>query len=367
MKTKSIILATILPLTTLGLMSVTTITTNNEIKTELISNDEFKLLDNEVQNEPTIFINEDFNSKLTSRSNSKGVVEILENGEENEVFNVDLDLAASYNFDYRGTTYRGKIYANPNDSLEFVEKAADEVINQIYEGTFFQNHNSLARVQEDFEIDDNWLLLDEEKVDYVCTYENEHFGDFSEWRSIYKLKNVRRGSSYYAFVNESYITPEKKDTDYRTDDIIYKYDPTLGANAEVRNYAPKMKSPSAEIGYSISAGSEATNDGGATISSSISTSYSTLVESPKIFDQGNMSQNYVEIKFDYLEPFKNSGEFYDYNISQTYQSSSYILKSDDGYNNIITRNDRTVSIQRDGFWSNRLVHFNMNSKITIVR
>ena len=72
------------------------------------------------------------------------------------------------------------------------------------------------------------LALDEEKVDYVCTYENEHFGDFSEWRSVYNLKNVRKGSSYYAFVNESYITPEKKNTNYRTDDIIYKYDPTLG-------------------------------------------------------------------------------------------------------------------------------------------
>lgn len=367
MKAKNIILITILPLVTLLLMSATTITTNNEIKTELISNAEFEALGNEVQNEPIIFINKDFNSKLTNRLNSKGVVEILENGEENEVFNVDLELASSYNFNYQGTTYRGKIYANPNDSLEFAIKAADEVINQIYEGTFFQNHNSLARVQENFEIDDNWLLLDEEKVDYVCTYDNEHFGDFSEWRSIYKLKDVRKGSSYYAFVNESYITPEKKDTDYRTDDIIYKYDPTLGASAEVRNYAPKMKSPSAEISYSISAGTEAKNSGGATISSSIGTSYLTLIESPKIYDQGNMSQNYVEIKFDYLKPFDNKGDFYEYNISQTYQSSSYILKTNDGYDDIITRNDRTLSIQRDGFWSNRLVHFNMNSIITIVR
>ena len=77
MKAKNIILATILPLVSLGLISATTITTNNEIKTELISNDEFKVLDNEVQNEPIIFINEDFNSNPTSRSNSKVVLKSL--------------------------------------------------------------------------------------------------------------------------------------------------------------------------------------------------------------------------------------------------------------------------------------------------
>lgn len=45
------------------------------------------------------------------------------------------------------------------------------------------------------------------------------------------------------------------------------------------------------------------------ITSNISTSYSTLVSSPAIYDNGNMMNNYAEINFDYLRclPNENNG------------------------------------------------------------
>ena len=204
------------------------------------------------------------------------------------------------------------------------------------------------------------------KVDSICTYKNEHFGDYSEWRTALKLRGTN-GNDYYAFVNETYISPEKKNTNYRTDDIIYKFDPNLGANVELRDYQPKMKNPEATVGYTISAGAEISSNDESKIKSNISTSYSTLVSSPAIYDNGNMMNNYAEINFDYLKPFDNTGEFYKYNISQSYQSSAFVIKAKVENRDIIMQDDRTISIQRDGFWSNKLVHFNINTKYTIVR
>lgn len=250
-----------------------------------------------------------------------------------------------------------------------VEDKINEIMDEINNGTYFEGHNleNKSRMVGSFDVDNNWSVLSEIKASAVCTYKDEHFGDFSEWRTVLKLNGVKANTSYYAFINETYIKPEPKKTNYRTDDIVYKFDPTLGANALLRDYAPKMKNPEATIGYTISAGSEVTSDYDGKISSNISTSYSTLVSSPKIYDNGNMMNNYAELTFDYLNPFDNSGQFYEYNISQSYQSSSFIIKTGISQQDIICQDDRTVSIQRDGFWSNLLVHFNLNSKTTIVR
>lgn len=136
---------------------------------------------------------------------------------------------------------------------------------------------------------------------------------------------------------------------------------------ELRDYQPKMKNPEATVGYTISAGAEISSNDESKITSNISTSYSTLVSSPAIYDNGNMMNNYAEINFDYLNPFDNTGEFYKYNISQSYQSSAFVIKAKVENRDIIMQDDRTISIQRDGFWSNKLVHFNINTKYTIVR
>lgn len=350
---------------------------NNEIELLKVSeNDFYNLSKNEIN--PIIYINKDFgkdslNSGLYfKKSNINVSITAEEDDSDTEIEEAEqnLELAATYDFEIDGINYNGDIYANKDDDISFVENKANEIIEQINNGTFFEGHNienSKAKLRGNFTKSSNWKLLDERKKDMVCTYNNEKFGDFSEWQSIFLLGGTLLNTEYYAFVNESYIKPNEYKTNYRTDDLIYKFDPTLGAKIELRDYGPKMKNPSATIGYSVSAGSEVTSDGGASISSNISTSYSTLVESPKVYDNGNMLNNYVEIRFDYLQPFANSNQFYEYNISQTYQSSSYIIKANKSTEDIICHDDRNVIIVRDGVWSNKRVSFNYNTKLTIVR
>lgn len=187
---------------------------------------------------------------------------------------------------------------------------------------------------------------------------------FRNGEALYKLNTNNRTHDYFAFVNETYIKPNTHKTDFRTDELIYKFNPTIGAKTELRDYQPKSKQPSANIGYSVSVSGETSSDGNSKVSSTISNSYSTLVESPKVHD---MMNNYAEIRFDYLYPFNNSGIFYDYNIGQSYQSSTFIIKAQKLNQDIIIGNDRDVTIVRDGVWSNSIITFKLNSKITIVK
>lgn len=369
MKTK-LLLITLLPLVGISCISATAVVNKNKVSIEYVSNDEFDAYSSSnAVKDPKIYINENFNDEKLVKSKINEI-EILENGEENIIKNDTLEIAGTYNFTIDGVKYNGEIYASKSENLSTIENKAQEIINSINDGTYFDGHNlntTLTKLQGSFDKTDNWQLINEKKYDAICTDNNEHFGDYSEWQSIFKLNGTKYGTYYYAFVNESYIKPDPKKTDYRTDDLIYKFDPTLGADVEIRDYAPKMKNPTATIGFTVSAGAEVTTDDGSKLNGEISTSYTTLVESPKVIDNGNMTRNYVEICFDYLKPFDNSGQFYDYNIAQTYQSGAYIIKTEQNSRDIICNDDRVVSIQRDGFWSNLLVHFNINKKLTIVR
>jgi len=203
-------------------------------------------------------------------------------------------------------------------------------------------------------------------LDVSLDYKGTHYGDFSEWRTAYKLMTSNTTHDYYAFINESYIKPDTYKTNFRSDKLVYKFDPTIGADTELRDYAPKVKGPEATVGYSVSVGGEISQDGGK-LNSEISSSYSTLVKSPKLRDLGNMANNYAEIEFDYLHPWENSGQYYDYNIGQSYQTSTFIIKAQKLNQDIVIQNDRVVTIVNDKVFSNTTVNFNVPGTFTITR
>lgn len=265
--------------------------------------------------------------------------------------------------DIYGKQVNGEIYATDTvelsgiiDKIETItEEYNDNIVHEAYKAKTLYNMNNLSVGQD-------WALLGETKVDAILNHKNTYYASFSEWRSTFQLKTYNSTHSYFAFLNETYITPSTSKTDFRTDELIYKFDPTLGANTELRDYQPKSKPPSATIGYSTSISGEITDSGDAKIGTSISNSYSTLEESPKLHDQGNMRLNYAEIRFDYLRPFDNKGIYYDYNVGQSYQSSVFVIKAKKQSQDIIIQNDRDVTIVRDGFWSNSIITFELKSK-----
>lgn len=288
---------------------------------------------------------------------------------DNEIVETTISLVGNYYFKAGDITVDGELYASNEISEDRLKEKIEKLQAEIKSGDIFNTYtvNTRARLVGNFTTAPNWVTYRITKVTAVLDYKNKHYGDFAEWRTIFKLSDTST-NDYYAFVNESYITPDDNKTDYRTDKIVYSFNPTVGGTAYLRDYAPKMKNPSATIGYTVSSGAEVNTDGDATISSEISTSYSTLVDSPKVYDRGNMANDYGEIKMSYLNTFDNSGIYYDYNISQTYQSSAFIILVPKSVtNDIIIQDNRTVGIQRDSVFINKLVDFKIESKITINR
>ena len=171
----------------------------------------------------------------------------------------------------------------------------------------------------------------------------------------------------YLVINESYITPNPDKTDYRTDKIIYQFTPDVGGAAYLRNYAPKMKNPSVTFSYSVGISGVLGTDG-QNLSVTIGASYTTLLDSPVVYDSGNMAQNYAELQMIYLNTFDNAGEYYRYNTAMSYQSATFlIIVPASTTNNIIIHNDRIIGIQRDSVFINKLVDFEFSTKITMDR
>lgn len=341
---------------------------NNLLNNQTISN---KYLDKESYNNLNLndstfgldfYINDAFNDNSLSLREKKSNKVVID-GEEVETAQETLVSASKYNFNYNGKNYQGEIFASPSESQNTIEKEVNKIKASIYNNTYYQgralktNLDSRINFPDKFEIGSSWKMIQDKKYTFIATTSGEHFADYAEWNTVYELQDVPGDYAYYALINESYISPEQKDTDYRTDFLTYQFNPTKGQEAELRDYAPKMKNPEAQISYSVGAGAGINSEGVANFNANISSSYTTLVDSPKVYDHGNMVNNYAEINFDYLYPFQNSKQFYDYNICQSYQSASFIFKAKKDVTHFLVQNNTELGMVRDGIWSNKIVSF----------
>lgn len=309
------------------------------------------------------------NAIKNQKKQNSNILETFKNNiyENDEIDNVSLKLVSKYKLYISENEINGELYAYETISLDEVSNKLNSIVSDYYNGSIQKSYQTKIITNHSLSVEKDWIMLKEVKVDAILDYKNTYYASFSEWRTSYKLNSSNKTHDYFAFVNETYIKPNTYKTDFRTDELVYKFDPTIGAKTELRDYQPKSKPPSETISYSVSVSGEIAADGNDKISSTISNSYSTLKESPKVHDQGNMLKNYAEIRMDYLEPFANQGIYYDYNIGQSYQSSAFIIKAQKLNQDIIINDDRDVTIVRDGFWSNSIITFKMKSKITILR
>lgn len=359
MNIKKIMILTLLSLA-MTVPSVSASTIEKETNYNIVyveSLDSYKINNQTKETGLTFYVNQ-------SLAETKIYKDALLEKEELEV-DVDLSLLSMYDMNIDGRTVHGEIYGTQYTSQEQLLSQIETVAYQYDTKIIEESYQSLSK-SDYLTIGDDWFEMYETKVDVSLDYKGTHYGDFSEWRTGYKLLTSNNTHDYYAFVNESYIKPDTYKTNFRSDKLVYKFDPTIGADTELRDYAPKVKGPEATVGYSVSVGGEV-SEGGGKLSSEISSSYSTLIKSPKLRDLGNMANNYAEIEFDYLYPWDNSGQYYEYNTGQSYQTSTFIIKAQKLNQDIIIQNDRVVTIVKDQVFSNKTVNFNIPGKITITR
>ena len=266
-----------------------------------------------------------------------------------------LVLTSYYYFKMDDIIVTGELYTSSDISENDLYSEINKLQAKIESGEIIDtyNVNTSARNLEFVNVTGDWEVYDIKYISCVMDDNGIHYGDFAEWRSIYKLTDSSY-NEYYAFINESYIAPNPDKTDYRTQKIIYQFTPDVGGAAYLRNYA---------VGISGILGTDGQHSSG-----TIDASYTTLSDSPIIYNSGNMAQNYAEIQMIYQNTFDNSGEYYLYNTAESYQSSTFlVLVPSTTTNDVIIHNDRIVGIQRDSVLINKLVDFEISAKITIDR
>lgn len=288
----------------------------------------------------------------------------------------DMNIASMYYFrNQNNQLVQGTILSDSFDDT-LIDKKIESISNDINENLIYRDFSEPTSQQaftlsqqlsEGFYLGYSWDLIGVvSKVDWIVSS-----GEFSEWRSIYQLSSRIGGAVYYGFTFETYIKPLASDVNYRTQSLEYNFNPSIGNPVQLRNYAPKAKTPSANIGYEISPGFEVGDDG-VTLNSSISTSYSTLVESPSIIDNGSMANNLTNLRFDYLYYNQNTTPFKDYNRGQSNQNVAIIIRDSypDNQNDIVINDVRIIKFYKG--WQflgigNRTFTNTLTSTVTIVK
>lgn len=240
----------------------------------------------------------------------------------------------------------GTEFTTANNLNEMVNSAK----NEIESGEIKRDYKAAnSRSILSMEIGDSWKPDFSKKITWSLDYDGIHYGDFAEWYTTFTI--LTNNYLYYLFAHESYITPNKINTDdFRTDHMIYNFN-TNSDRLQLRDYQPKAMNPQGTVSYGSNLGAEIGSDSSLSVSAGISSSYTVSFESPKIYDKGNMANNHVYIDFDYLNPWNNGDPWISYNTNQTMQTAIYIVKeSRYGRTPTVMTDIRTLTIVRDNFW-----------------
>ena len=308
-------------------------------------------------------------SVVENKINEVQTINLFDDVQEETIIDVDTISLGEYYVNVDGTLVKGELIGTEFTKTLDLEKLVDKVSLEIESGTFdaeYEAKINLLSNSSSFQIGDDWIQSFSTKINGTMDYEGLHYGDFSEWKEGYYIRT--NNNVYYLITNETYSIPNTNNTDdFRTSKITYDYKDNSSYYA-IRDYGPKARNPEATISFSSSIGGEISSDGGSKINSSISASYTTIVESPKINDVGNMALDNVKIEFSYVDPWTESDPWYSYNKNQSMQNTYYIIKESKTNRNAASSVDkRTVSIVRDDWWPwfDKTVNFNMEKTIKL--
>ncbi len=314
-----------------------------------------------------------FLEKIDDSSVNKRIknIKTLNNNSDELILNVDVQTVSlgEYYVNVDGSYVKGELigteYSNTSDLNVLVDKIITEIKTNDFDNDYIKRNAFLSN-NSSFQLGSDWAQTFSTKINASLDYEGLHYGDFSEWKEIYYIKTNK--SVYYLVTNETYSTPNTDNTDdFRTSKILYDYNDN-SSYYTLRDYGPKARNPEATISFSSSIGGEINSDGSAMINSSLSASYTTIEESPKINDLGNMALDNVKIEFSYVDPWTESDPWYSYNKNQSMQNTFYIIKESRSNKVASSGTDlRTISIVRDDLmpWYDKTVNFNIRKTITL--
>lgn len=339
-----------------------------------LSNENIVILDYEqleeynfdINNDKAVFFLKEINNKESKQE--KHIVNDMTNNKDSET-SVDLISLGEYYVDVNGNKVKGEFvgteYTTNTQLYNLVDEVSESIKSKEFELDYLNRINQFTK-SGSFEIGSNWIQSFSTKVNGSLDYENLHYGDYSEWKEGYYIKT--NNYIYYLLTNETYSIPNTNGTDdFRTSGITYDFNDN-SSNFVLRDYGPKSRNPEATIGFSSSIGAEINSDGSSSLNASVSTSYTTIVESPAIYDQGNMANDNVKIQFTYVDPWTEKDPWYNYNKNQSMQRTFYILRESLNNKVMATSVDkRTISISRDDFWPwfDKTVNFNTQTIINL--
>lgn len=290
--------------------------------------------------------------------------------ETDEVEEVDVDgkLLGKYFYEVEeGVVGEGYLIGTDFTTNEYLDKMVDEAKGEIESGSIQRDYqNANARSIVSMTIGDSWKSVVSQKFTWSLDYDGVHYGDYAEWYSSFRI--LTNNYRYYLIAHETYVAPNNDNTDdFRTSKLIYKFNPNSD-QIQLRDYQPKSKNPEMTISYGSDLSAEIGSDYSAKVSAGVSSSYSTILQSPKVYDKGNMANDEVNIEFEYVDPWTEDDPWYSYNINQSMQTAIYVIRENRSNTALVDMSDvRTIQMVRDNFWfwNDKTVNFNYNITYTI--
>ena len=243
----------------------------------------------------------------------------------------------------------------------------DEAKEEIESGTIQRDYqNANARSIVSMTIGESWVSVVSQKFTWSLDYDGVHYGDYAEWYSSFRI--TTNNYRYYLIAHETYVAPNNNNTDdFRTSKLIYKFNPNSD-QIQLRDYQPKSKNPEMTISYGSDLRAEIGSDCTAKFGASDSSSFSTILESSKVFDKGNMANDEANIEFEYVDPWGEDDTFLPYNTNQSMQTAIYVIRENRSNTAFVDMSDvKTIQMVRDNFWfwNDKTVNFNYNITYTI--
>jgi len=259
-----------------------------------------------------------------------------------------------------GIVGEGYLIGTDFTTNEYLDKMVDTAKEEIKSGKIQRDYqNANARSIVSMAIGQSWSLVTSKKITWSLDYEDIHYGDFAEWYSSFKI--LTDNYAYYLIAHETYIAPNNDGTDdFRTSRLTYNF--ISHSQVELRDYQPKSKNPNMTISYGVDLSAEISSDSSSTVSAGVSSTYSTILESPKVYDKGNMANDEVNIEFEYHNAWSTDEPWLSYNTNQSMQTAIYIIRENINTGYVVNYDFRTIQMVRDDlwFWNDKTVNFKMD-------
>lgn len=290
--------------------------------------------------------------------------------EINDIEEVDVSgsLLGKYYYEVEdGVVGEGYLIGTDSTTNEYLSKMVESSKKEIENGTIQRDYkNANQRSIVSMTIGESWVSVVSKKLTWSLDYEGVHYGDFSEWYSSFRI--VTNSYRYYLIAHETYVSLNHENTDdFRTSKLTYDFDPNSD-QIELRDYQPKAKNPEQTITYGSDLSTEISSDGSMKVGAAVSSSYTTILESPKVYDKGNMAKDKVCIEFEYVDPWSEVDPWYSYNINQSMQTAIYVIREKRSNTSYVDMADtRIIQMVRDDFWpwNDKIVNFKYNLTYTI--